>query len=275
MDEREKRRSVRTVCRRGRLAALLAAACLGASGCGGTFWDTVMRRDFKMDMLYHQPDPLVVLRDSHDADDRARALRSLREPLKNGGSQKDQDVVVTVLTTAAETDRQVVCRMAAISSLRHFQDPRAVEGLKEAYYRAGNFSPETATIVRCQAIDALGATSQPAAVELLVKVLKEPPVEGATADKQQKMDERIAAARALGHFKEYQATAALAGVLQSDQDVALRNRATESLVAITGQKLPADYQPWAEFLNQPAGKDAIAHGQTENKGIDLISWWWK
>ena len=270
MDERENRRPGR-----GWLPALLAAACLGTTGCGGTFWDTVTRRDFKMDMLYQHPDPLVVIRDSQDADDRARALRALREPIKNGGSQKDQDVVVTVLTTAAESDRQVVCRMAAISSLRHFQDPRAVEGLKEAYYRAGSFNPETATILRCQAIDALGGTGQPGAVELLVKVLKEPPVEGATADKQQKMDERIAAARALGHFKEYQATEALAGVLQSDQDVALRNRATESLCGITGQKLPADYQPWADFLNQPANRDAIAHGQTESKGIDLIGWWWK
>lgn len=260
---------------RGWLPAVLAAASLGASGCGGTFFDTVTRRDFTMSMLYNKPDPLVVLRDSQDADDRARAMRGLREPLQNGGNQKDQDLIVNVLTTAAKSDRQVVCRMAAISSLRHFKDPRAIDGLKDAYYAAGGFSPETATILRCQSIDALGGTGQPAAVELLVKVLKEPPVEGATADKQQKMDERIAAARALSHFKEYQATEALADVLRTDQDVALRNRSTESLRTITGKTLPADYQPWADFLNAPGNKDAIAHGQTENKGIDLISWWWK
>ena len=100
-------------------------------------------------------------------------------------------------------------------------------------------------------------------------------MEGATADKQQKMDERISAARALGHFKEYQATEALAGVLRTDQDVALRDRATESLQTITGKQLPADYQAWAGFLNAPAGRDAIAKGQTESKGIDLIGWWWK
>jgi len=260
---------------RGWLPAVLAAASFGASGCGGTFWDTVTRRDFTMNMLFNPPDALTVLRDSQDADDRARAMRSLREPLQNGGDQKDQDLIVKVLTTAAKSDRQVVCRMAAISSLRHFKDPRAIDGLKDAYYAAGSFSPETATILRCQSIDALGATGQPAAVELLVKVLKEPPVEGDTADKQQKMDERIAAARALGHFKEYQSTEALADVLKTDQDVALRNRATESLCTITGKTLPADYQPWADFLNAPGNKDAIAHGQTENKGIDLIGWWWK
>src|SRR6202011_3617900 len=103
-------------------------------GCG-TFWDDVTRRDFSVNRFFSHPDPLVVLRDSQDADDRARALRALREPLRNGGDVRDQDVVVTVLTTAAMSDRQIVCRLAAISALRHFQDPRAVEGLKEAYYR--------------------------------------------------------------------------------------------------------------------------------------------
>ncbi len=193
MDASNRRRSAG----RGLLTAVLAAACLGSVGCG-TFWDDVTRRDFTFNRLFSHPDPMVVLRDSQDPDDRARALRSLREPLQYGGNQHDQDVVVTVLTTAAMSDRQIVCRLGAISALRHFKDPRAIEGLKEAYYRAGNVNPETATILRCQALDALGATGQPNAVELLVKVVKEPPVEGAIEDKQAKMDERIAAARALG-----------------------------------------------------------------------------
>ena len=42
---------------RGWLPAVLAAASLGASGCGGTFWDTVTRRDFTMNMLYQQARP--------------------------------------------------------------------------------------------------------------------------------------------------------------------------------------------------------------------------
>ena len=64
------------------------------------------------------------------------------------------------------------------------------------------------------------------------RVLKEPPVEGAAEDKQAKMDERIAAARSLRDFKDYQATEALAGVLRTDQDVAYatvrRNRCIAS-----------------------------------------------
>src|SRR5262249_31545697 len=151
-----------------------------------------------------------------------RALRCLKEPLANGGTQKDQDVYVSVLNYTAANDSQVPCRMAAISVLRTYQDPRAVDGLKDAYYRAGNFDSYVATVLRCQALGALGETKQPAAVETLVRVLREPPAEGPDQDRQQKLDERIAAARALGGFKQYQATAALVEVLRKDQDVALR-----------------------------------------------------
>jgi hypothetical protein len=259
---------------RGPATAVLAAACLGAAGCS-TFWDDVTRRDFSVSRFFSRPNPLEVIAHSNDADDRAHALRLLREPLQYGGDQRDQAVVVNVLTTTAESDRQPVCRMAAISALRHFKDPKAVEGLKQAYYAAGSFNPETATILRCQALDALGATGQPAAVELLVKVVKAPQDEGAAEERQAKMDERIAAARALGNFKQVQATEALADVLRTDQDVALRDRAVESLHSITGKDLPADYQAWSDFLNQPAGRDAVVKQNAGGNWINLVGWWWK
>ncbi len=74
------------------------------------------------------------------------------------------------------------------------------------------------------------------------------------------MDERIAAARALGNFSEYQATEALLKVLQTEKkDQALRDRATEALQHITGKKLPDDAKAWEEALHnakptQPAEK---------------------
>jgi HEAT repeat protein len=256
------------------LPAVLAVACLGASGCG-TFWDDLTRRDFTFQRLYTQPDPLVVLRDSQDADDRARAMRALHEPLQNGGDQSAQELVVKVLTTAAVSDRQIVCRQAAVFALRDFKDPRAVKALKDAYYAAGSFNPETATILRCQVLSALGTNGRPEAVELLVRVLKEPPVEGASEDKQAKMDERIAAARSLGRFKEPEAATALAGVLRTDQDVALRDRAVESLHGITGKSLPAEYQPWADYLNQAGKPDALAKEKAQGTGFSLASWWSK
>src|SRR5262249_19511664 len=143
------------------------------------------------------PDPLEVIKSSPDADKRARALRTLDEPLQYGGTQKQQDLIVTVLTHSAVEDEQALCRLAALSKLRTFRDPRAVKALEDAYYRAGSFSPDTATVIRCQALDGLGATEHPDALKVLLKVLREPPVEGAEPERQQKLDERIAAARAL------------------------------------------------------------------------------
>jgi hypothetical protein len=239
------------------LAAALACAALG--GCAG-WWDDVTSHDFKFKEAFRRPpDPMMVLQNDPDGDHRARALRSLREPLQSGGSAQQQDLVVATLIKSATGDAQALCRLAAIETLSTFHDPRAAEALKDAYYRAGSFNPETAGILKCRVLAALGATGQPTAVELLVKVLREPPVEGSELDKQQKTDERIAAARALARFpKDYQVTEALLAVLRGDRDVALRNRAHESLVQITGKDLPPDGQVWDDFLHRPGGATAVA-----------------
>jgi hypothetical protein len=249
----------------------VALAACGLGGCVSV-WDEVTSRDFSVKAVFSRPDPLVVLRDSADGDKRADALRALREPKQYGGSQEQQEVVVQVLSTAATNDRSSVCRIAAIQSLRGFKDPRAADALKEAYYRAGSFDSEKATVIRCLALNALGDTGQPAAVETLVKVLRSPPGEGAEVDRQQQMDERIAAARALGKFKHYQATEALVEVLRGEQDVALRDRAHESLQLATGQNLPPDAQAWADFLHQSGDKPAPQGG---GKVLDFLLTGWK
>jgi hypothetical protein len=253
------RRHPQTPQRRDRarwLFGALAAVCWGAGGCAN-FWDEVTSRDFKFDQMIHPPDPLVVLQKSTDGDQRRKALAALREPLAHGGTQREQDLIVTLLTQSATRDEQALCRLAAIQALSHFRDPRAAEALKEAYYRAGRFNSETATVIKCQALAALGEVGNPAAVELLVRVLREPPVEGADPEKQQKLDERIAAARALGHFPHYQATGALVEVLRTEQeDVALRSRAHESLQLATGKQLPADPQAWSDLLQRSAAGNA-------------------
>jgi hypothetical protein len=249
---------------------LVALAGCGLGGCAT--WDDVTSRDFSLHAYFHKPDPLVVLRDSTDGDKRHDALLALREPMQFGGTQEQQEMVVQVLTAAATSDRSALCRQAAIQALRNFKDPRAAEALKEAYYRAGSFNPETATVIRCQALVALGDTGQPTAVETLVKVLREPPVEGAEVDRQQKMDERIAAARALGKFKHYQSTEALVEVLRTEQDVALRDRAHDSLKLATGKDLPPDAQAWADFLHQTGDKPAPDGG---NKVLDFLLTGWK
>jgi hypothetical protein len=243
----EARQPVRVV---ARCLWLLPFACLGSAGCAD-FWDEVTARDFSLKAYFAaKPDPLVVIRDSVDGNQRAKALAVLREPRETGGAVEQQDAVVKVLVTAAVQDRQPWCRRAAISSLATFKDPRAVDALRDAYYSAGSFSPEIATVLRCQSLEALGNIGNPTAVDFLVKVLREPPVEGPEQDKQQKTDERIAAAHALGHFKHYQGTAALVDVLKTEQDLALRESARTSLVAATGTELPADAKQWDELLHR-------------------------
>ena len=178
-----------------RLLAAAVLACLGITGCRGAL-DDFSFKDFEFRTAFTKPDPLVVLRDSTDGDKRAWALGVLTEPKLKGGSDKDQDAVVQILSQAAVSENHILCRLAAIQSLSHFKDPRAVEGLKEAYYRASSMTPENATVVRCAALTALGRTGSPAALDLLVKVVGEPPVKGDTVAAQQSLDLRIAAARA-------------------------------------------------------------------------------
>ena len=229
---------------------LVGTACLTLGGCAD-FWDDLTSREHHFGQMFKAPpDPLIVLRDDTDGDHRARALRALKEPQQYGGTQAQQDQIVAILCTAVVNERQPLCRLAAIESLSHFKDERAVEALKEAYYRASSFDPEKATVLRCSALRALGETHNSKAVSLLVHVVNEPPAEGPNIDRQQVLDERIAAARALGNFHREQATKTLVGVLRTEQDVALRDRAAESLEHVTGQHLPTDAVAWDNYLQK-------------------------
>jgi hypothetical protein len=230
------------------LVPWLAALPLILAGCAN-FWDDVTSKDFDYKKILSRPNPFQVLKDSQDGDDRARAYRALREPKRFGGTGQDQDAVVKILVTGASTERQFLCRMAAIEALGHFQDPRAVPGLTDAFYNSTTFPPELATRVQCQALAALGETGSTEAEKFLVKVVKGAPGDGSEQDKQQVMDVRIAAARALGHFKGQQTNEALVRVLQSDKDIALRDSARDSLSASLGRPLPAEMKDWDVVLH--------------------------
>jgi HEAT repeat protein len=235
--------------------------CLGLCGCAG-FWDDVTSRDFEVRSLFVKPNPLVVLRDSTDGDRRAQALRALKEPKQNGGTDEEQELVVRVLTTAVTNERQALCRLAAISTLGSFQDPRAAEALERAYYQAAEeyrshrYPLETATAIQCQALTALGRTGNEKALPVLVRVVgdRQQVEDGSSKEVQLALDLRITAARSLGNFKQHQAAEALVRVLQTDKDVALRDCANSSLVQITGKELPPDPQSWSAALQAPEGK---------------------
>src|SRR5262249_36635867 len=92
-------------------------------------------------------------------------------------------------------------------------------------------------------------------------------------DQQQDMDQRIAAARALAHFPQYQAADALVSVLRTERDsVALRNRVHESLREMTGEDLPPDAQAWADFLHK-SGEKELAKNKSIWNSITLTSLW--
>lgn len=249
---------------------LAGVALVSAGLCGCVSWDEITSRDFKYREIFSRPDPLVVLRDSKDGDRRARAFAALREPKRSGGSDKDQDFVLEVLAAAVKSEPQFYTRLMAVQTLSEFQDPRAVPALVDAYYHATAFTPDNATILRCQALTGLGNVGHPSGVDLLVRVLRQGPMEGPEEDRRRALDERIAAARALGRFSQYQATEALVQVLQTDKDVAIRTCAHESLQASTGQHLPLDYQTWNDFLHQDRNKDGSLAGGKKPGLLDFI-----
>ena len=219
-------------------------------------------------------DPMAVIRDSKEGCKRVRALECLKEPLANGGTQKEQDLVVSVLCYCAAKDSLAPCRMAAIDTMRKFKDVRVVEGLKDAYYGASKLA---AGVVHGGAYAGAGGTGR----------YRQPGGRGHPGSSPARAGDSGARCRSsaenqredrrrpepLGKFKQYQSTAALAEVLKSEDDVALRKRAHESLVSATGHDLPPDGAVWQEFLNNPANKDSIGREPTWGERVLQLTGW--
>jgi HEAT repeat protein len=205
-------------------------------------WDDVTSRDFHFRSLVSRPDPMTVLRDSSDGDARAKAMANLKEPRRNGGSDAEQEEVMRILTVAATSDSQPLCRMAAVQKLGTFQDARAVPALTSAYEAAAQLPPEVAEAVQSRALSSLGETRQPAAINFLVTVAtKRSPADGTDRERQQARTGRIAAVRALNNYDHSPEVAdAMAQLMQNEKDVALRDRARETYVKVTGHEPPAD-----------------------------------
>jgi hypothetical protein len=234
----------RLIRRAARLTAAALAVHLG--GCA-SFWDDVTSRDFKFKDLYTRKDPVSVLNTSDDGDQRARALRSLTEPTSRGGSEAEQQRTIEVLTRAATSETQPCVRIAAIETLGKFQDPRAVTALTGAYEAAGQLTGDAAANVRCLALTSLGKTKRPEAIACLVRVAQTPtPSDLSDRECQQARDCRLAAVRALGNFEHSREVGdAMTRLLQSEKDVAMRDRAKETYAAATGTKPAAEPGPTA------------------------------
>jgi hypothetical protein len=258
------------------LLAMGAALPLGlaALGCGGGIMDDLRNREFRFRDVFNQQDPMTVLDTCTNGDERARALRKVKEPLQSGGTQAQQDKVIQVLTESATKDNRPICRLAAIDALSKMKDPRATGALIQAYSSATTFQLDVANAIRVDSLTALGKRSEPDAVALLVRAATEPAIEPTNAaqpdlqpvsflrdknkpsaldnDVQKSLarDVRLAAIRALADTHSTQATDALIGLL-NEKDVAIRDRAQEALEAITGKKgIKPEAKAWQEALGK-------------------------
>jgi len=261
----------------------LVAATGAVNGCAST-WDTITDRDFRkapFTRTFGTEDPMTVLRTKIDGDARARAMRTLKEPAAHRGTPAEQDEALQILGHAATTNPSPVIRAAAVDALGRFKDARALPLLIAAYHKADGlddkaksaagrdaelvpvaargvaapdpfaltgptgFPPEFVVGVRSRVIAALAKTDKPEAVKFLAQV--------ATGKNQSESDDqkvRVAAVRGLGQMRHKEAVVALAQVLKTDgkRDILLSDTAHEGLVELTGKKLPADGDKWAEVI---------------------------
>jgi hypothetical protein len=236
-----------------RTAARLVGASLlslGLLGCAAA-WDDLRSNDIGWKHMFDRPpDPLTVLqKQDPDGNHRSRALAGLSEPLQHGGAQKEQDEVFQLLETAATKDQVPLCRLAALSTLGRFKDARAPAVIDAVYLQQLPFNREMNACIQQQCLNSLIEAGGPVALNRLVLVAKEPPSDGNAPQGQETLDRRLIAVRGLSKFQTPEATAALAYVLFAPKsDVALRDRAHESLVACTGKSLPADSADWKSYL---------------------------
>lgn len=128
-----------------------AVASLGLTGCAGT-WDTITSQKFRKDpwtttkRMINPEDPVQVLLSDppHDGEERAQAMRRLKEPLRDNRTQQEQDAVIDILARAATSDPSPVLRLSAIEALGRFDDLRAAGILVIAYQNAHGRPPGSA-----------------------------------------------------------------------------------------------------------------------------------
>jgi hypothetical protein len=242
-------------------------ACTALSGCRGFLDD---QKEMWTD-LYKKPDPLTVVKSpAASADRKAKYIAQLQEPNEHGGSSAQQDEVIQLLTQIAISDPAPTCRLQAIHRLGSFKDPRRVSALQAAYYKATAFPDEVNSQIRQQALRALGDTRDPSARADLIRVARTSARENNHFDQQLTLDERLTAIRALANYKDAEVAEALLHVVRTEKDVALRDRAHQSLESVMGRRLPTDPKTLEQAL-APTGDNPASTMQPGN-GVQLLNW---
>lgn len=301
-------------------ALLIAAAAASLSGGGcGTMWEAVTSRKFRdapfttVGHVFSPEDPMAVLRADppRSGDDRAKAMHRLKEPIRNGYSQPEQDQIVEMLERTATADNSPVLRYAAIDALGRFEDERAPKILMAAYQKAEGrteqqmreaaavvaiggtsagrsptksgvevaqlagptgYAPDTVAALRCRCLESLGRTHRPEAARFLATVAGGAGADIVAADD---IEVRQAAVRGLGQCRQPEAVAALAQVLSTEagKDPTLARGAHAGLVRLTGKKLPPDPQRWNEVVQ--AGVVIAPEPTWAENAIESATFWQK
>lgn len=245
--------------------AAIGGVVLASVGCAAR-WDEMLshERDWSYITGIGKPHPLTVVRDNPDGARRAQALNELREPLQNGGNAQDQEAYLRVLEVSATTDIEPLCRLAAVRTLGKYRDPRAARVLEEVYQlpirrpkssddRVLFFTQDTNNFIRKEALVGLEKLGNEESRHLLIRVARQPgpSLESSLEDRQQTQDEKIVAIRALGKYKQQECVDALVYILRSEKDIALRDRAHQSLEESTAKRWPAQREAWLKDNVQP------------------------
>ncbi|CAN5249991.1 hypothetical protein BH11PLA2_BH11PLA2_37580 [soil metagenome] len=274
---------------------LFVVAAVLNSGCANT-WDTFTSRKFRQKpfgTMFSSEDPLTVMKSSVEGDERAYAMRKLKEPNQHGKTSEDQDEAIKLLSAAAISDPSPVVRVAAIDALGRFQDERAIAILNAAYRTADGvpsgvekpkkakspvnsdepealaeryslrgpigFADEVTSAIRSRTIDSLANTGKATALPVLAEA-----AQGGSKDLPVDRDTQLTALRGLQRIRTKESAGVLMAVLkeQKGKDPAMTDRAHDGLVALTGQKMPADASVW-----EAAMKSGEATVKPESSGI--------
>jgi hypothetical protein len=208
-------------------------------------------------------------KNSRSAQEQDRAMAILNATATTDSSSLCRLAAVEALSRF-EDPRAVTILMTAYQNAPHENPAAPLSPVQQvalgAKGGASSFTPETVKMLQCQVLDALGKHHHPEALKLLCDVaamptqLPKPTLEQTGGfpstdfnvtglPESDRNDVRLAAIRALGNYEgQSLAIKTLVSIMQTESDVAIRGRAHDSLVSITGQDLEADGAVWAKWL---------------------------
>lgn len=221
---------------------------VGLTGCNVPSWDDLTSRELGVKALWTTPPPpMTVIEKSTDGYARAKALNMLDESSNRAESDKN----LQVLQAAATTDRDPLCRIAALRTLGRYKDPRASKVLMDVLLGNPGLSAENNALIRQQALTSLRTQSPTEAKQFFITAAKQPKgslTDASQRDRMEILDERLTAIRALGKYPEPDAVETLVKLLETEKDTAIRRCAHESLKESQKKDIPEDGKAWREYV---------------------------